>query len=50
MKKQFLGKEKNRTMGGCVKGREKSSEVISKSCQRRQQTGRGRKTHGVEKG
>lgn len=25
MKKQFLGKEKNGTMGGCVKEREKSS-------------------------
>lgn len=36
MKKQFLGKEKNGTMGGCMKEREKSSEVNLKSCQRRQ--------------
>lgn len=50
MKKQFFGKEKNGTMGGCVKRREKSSEVISKSCQRRQPTGRVRKTHRIERG
>lgn len=44
MKKQFLGREKNGTIGGCVKEREKSSEDISRSCQRRQLLpGRGRK-------
>lgn len=33
-----------------MKGREKLSEVISKSCQRRQWTGKGRNTHRIEKG
>lgn len=36
MKRQFFGRERNMTVGGCVKERDKSSEVISKSCQRRQ--------------
>lgn len=48
MKKQFLGKEKNGTIGGRVKERHKSSEVIFKSRQRRQQgegeVGEGRHT------